>query len=202
MTSCTNAGIMKASENCGKNHDLMPHVQLPRNNKDSVFTFEGPDRRWFMKSDKTRVHVRGSQWVSRKHPVWVWKGSVWITYHLHIWNGSKAGDKDVGLDFCDWTYGTRESSSVLMQKTATFSPYVKKVRTRNPQFMHDLYAFKKGLKNKINDLTVGYTLIVWYYFLEKIANITENVTITVEKRSIRSYESQSWPSVKQTVDSK
>lgn len=55
-----------------------------------------------------------------------------------------------------------------MQITATYSPYAKKARTRSLQFIHDLYAFKKGLKNKKNDLIVGHTLIVGYFFLKKL----------------------------------
>lgn len=119
MTSCTNAGIMKASENHGKNYDLMPHVQLPRNNRKLCIHFQAPRstlvyEKWWNMSACVREPMS-----QPKHPVWVWKRSVWITYHLHIWNGSKAGDKDVGLDFCDWTYSTSKISSSLIQITAT-----------------------------------------------------------------------------------
>lgn len=143
MTSCTNAGIMKASENRGKNGDLRLHIQLPRNNRKLCIHFRVPRsalvcEKWWNMSACAREPMS-----QPKHPVWVWQRSVWITYHLHIWNGSKAGDKDVGLDFCHWTYGRWKMSSSFTQITATFSQDIKKARTRNLQFMHDLHAFKK-----------------------------------------------------------
>lgn len=133
-----------------------------------------------------------------KHLVWVWKRSVWITYHLNIWNGSKAGDKNVSFDLCNWTYGTRIISSSLIHTTATLLNQRSRKQELEIYNSCETYMLKKWLGKYKHDFQPA--LIDLALFSDKITNITEYLDITGEKRSARNYKNRTWPSVTQTVD--
>lgn len=133
-----------------------------------------------------------------KHPVWVWKRSVWITYHLNIWNGSKAGDKNVSFDLCNWTYGTRIISSSLIHITATFLNQRSRKQELEIYNSCETYMLKNDWEN-INTI-FNHALIDLALFSDKITNIIEYLDITGDKWSARNYKKRTWPSVTQTVD--
>ena len=145
MTSCTNAGIMKVSENHGKNRDLMPHVQLPRNQPKTLNSLSSTQisaALWNVvkhecvcaganeSAEASCVSVKGVSMDDIPSPrlkrvqSWSQRCRSWL-----LWLDLRYKKKWFNL-------------IVLMQIAAAFLQVIKRA-TRNPQFMHDQYAFKK-----------------------------------------------------------